>query len=189
MARESIHQVHSFNSFMKILMLTDNFNRAANFKKKLKSKNRFLCITYSIEACLKLYQSESQEVFFTTDPVDHIQPFDAVVLECESCGPRVVEVAKEILAVNPRQRIVLSLKTKSREAVAQDFAEQANDFLYVVQGPIAIQGLVDIVELKDVYSKLQKMSVDTDAIKRANFRHEQIINILNIVTGSKAPKY
>jgi hypothetical protein len=174
---------------MKILMLTDDSNRAASFKKQLRFKHHCLYIAYTVEACLKLYQNASQEVFFTTDPVDHIQPFDALVLECESCGPRVVEVAKEILAVNPRQRIVLSLKTKSREAVAQDFAEQANDFLYVVQGPIAIQGLVDIVELKDVYSKLQKMSVDTDAIKRANFRHEQIINILNIVTGSKAPKY
>jgi hypothetical protein len=33
------------------------------------------------------------------------------------------------------------------------------------------------------------MHVDTNIIKRANFRHEQIISILDIVTNSQAANY
>jgi hypothetical protein len=171
---------------MKILMLSDDLNRAASFEKELQFKNMSLIIAHTAEACLKLYHSESQEIFFKTDPVDHILPFDVVVLDCESCEIRVIDVTKEILAVNPRQRIVLTLEPGVYDRVTNEFAEEANHSLNIIRKPIAIHSLVDTVELKDVYLELQKMHLDTDAIRRADFRHEQIINIINIVNGSRA---
>jgi hypothetical protein len=174
---------------MKILILCDDVNRAASFEKELKLKDQSLIIAHTAEACLKLYYDESQLIFFNTDPVDHIQPFDAVVVDCESCEVNVIEISKEILAVNPRQRIVLTLEDVFYKRATNEFAEEANYSIDIVQKPIAIHSLVDIVKLKDVYSELQKMQLDTDAIRRANFRHEQIVNIINIVNGSRAAHF
>lgn len=170
---------------MKILMLNDDEDRVASFKRGLKLQNHSLLVTHDAETCLKLYQSESQDTFFKTDPVDHTQPFDAVVLDCDSCEVSVIEIAKEMLAVNPRQRVVMILKAEDYQNIKNEFREEERTSLDIIQKPIDVHSLIDIVELTEVYSELQKMHLDTDAIRRANFRHEQIINILNIVTGSK----
>jgi DNA-binding LytR/AlgR family response regulator len=166
-------------------MLNDDEDRVASFERRLKLLNHSLLITHDAEACLKLYQRESQETFFKTDPVDHIQPFDAVVLDCDSCEVSVIEIAKEMLAVNPRQRIVMILKAEGHQNITKEFREEEKTSLDIIQKPIDVLSLVDIVELTEVYSELQKMHLDTNAIRRANFRYEQIINILNIVTRSK----
>ena len=151
---------------------------------ELESRNHNLSVTKTPEACLKLYQSELQEIFFKTDPVEHIQPFDVVILDCDSCGAGGIEVAKEILAVNPRQRIVLIVTAEVYQSIAK-FSEEMKSSLAILRKPIGDHRIVDIIELKEVYLELQKMHVDIYIIKRANFRHEQIINILNIVTNSK----
>jgi hypothetical protein len=51
-----------------------------------------------------------------------------------------------------------------------------------------VQRVLDIIELKEVYSELEKMHVDTDAIRRTNFRHEQILNILNVASSAKSER-
>jgi CheY-like chemotaxis protein len=170
---------------MNILVLNDNKSRVPGYSRELESRNHNLSVTYNTEACLSLYQSELQEIFFKTDPVEHIQPFDAVILDCDVCGADGMEIAKEILAVNPRQRIVLIVTADVYQSIAK-FSEEVKSSLAILRKPIANHSLIDIIELKKVYLELQKMHVDTNIIKRANFRHEQIISILDIVTNSQA---
>jgi response regulator RpfG family c-di-GMP phosphodiesterase len=171
---------------MKILLLNDDEDRVSSYRRELKLRNHSLHVTSTPGPCLKLYQSELQEIFFNTDPVEHIQPFDIVILECESSGVSGIEIAKEILTVNPRQRIVLVLTSEVyHHSITKKLAEEASTSLAIIQGPAAIQSVIDLIELKEVYSELRKMQVDTDAIRRANFRHEQILNILNLVTNQR----
>jgi CheY-like chemotaxis protein len=173
---------------MNILVLNDNESRVLGYSRELESRNYNLSVTYNTEACLSLYQSELQEIFFKTDPVEHIQPFDAVILDCDVRGVDGMEIAKEILAVNPRQRIVLIVTADVYQSIAKS-SEVVNSSLAILRKPIANHSLIDIIELKKVYLELQKMYVDTNIIKRANFRHEQIISILDIVTNSQAANY
>jgi DNA-binding NtrC family response regulator len=169
---------------MKILMLIDDGDRMSSYKRELIQKNHHnLVLTCTAEACLRLYHYELQEISFKTDPVEHVQPFDVVVLDCKSCNG--IEIAKEILAVNPRQRIVLALTAEVYETVTKEFTDVVKTSLDLIQKPFTVQRLVDIVELKEVYSALHKMCIDTNLIRCANFRHEQIISILNIVTRSR----
>jgi response regulator RpfG family c-di-GMP phosphodiesterase len=178
-------QTNLIARFMKILMLNDDKDSVSNYKKELKLRNHTLFVTSTSEACLKLYQSELEEIFINTDPVEHIQPFDIVILECESCEVNGMEMTKEILTLNPRQRILLILTSESYQCIAKS-AEKEKTSLAILQKPIAIQSILNIIELKEVYSELEKMHVDTDVIRRANFRHEQILNILNVVSKTKA---
>ncbi len=173
---------------MKILMLNDDEESVSSYRRELTLRNHSLFLTSTREACLKLYQSELQDIFFKTDPVEHIQPFDALILDCESCGVSGMEIAKEILAVNPRQRIVLILTSKVFQSIAKKSAEEAKSSIAILQKPVAVHSVLDIIELKEVYSELEKMHVDTDAIRRANFRHEQILNILNVVSNAKSAR-
>jgi CheY-like chemotaxis protein len=169
---------------MDILMLKDNDNKVLDFKRELEFRNHNLLVAKTPQACLELYQSKLQEIFFKTDPVEHVQPFNVVILDCDSCGTGGIEVAKEILAVNPRQRIVLIVLAEIYESIAKS-SEEVKSSLVILRKPVANDRLIDIIELKEVYSELQKMNVDTNIIKLANFRHEQIIGILNIVTNLK----
>lgn len=93
-----------------------------------------------------------------------------------------IEIAKEILTVNPRQRIVLILTSE----VYQGIAKEVKTSFAILQKPIGIHRLLDIIELKEVYSELEKTHADTDVIRRANFRHDQILNILYIVGSAKS---
>ena len=173
---------------MKILMLNDDEESVSSYKRELTLRNHSLFLTSTPEACLKLYQSELQEIFFKTDPVEHIQPFDALILDCESCGVSGMEIAKEILAVNPRQRIVLIVTSKVYQSIAKKSAEEAKSSIAIIRKPVTVHNVLDIIELKEVYSELEKMHVDTYAIRRANFRHEQILNILNVVSTAKSAR-
>jgi response regulator RpfG family c-di-GMP phosphodiesterase len=170
---------------MKILMLNDDEKSVSCYRRELTLRNHSLFLTSTPEAFLKLYQSELQEIFFKTDPVEHIQPFDALILDCESCGVSGMEIAKEILAVNPRQRIVLIVTSKVYQSIAKKSAEEAKSSITILQKPVAVHRVLDIIELKEVYSELEKMHVDTEAIRRANFRHEQILNILTVVRNAR----
>jgi DNA-binding response OmpR family regulator len=173
---------------MKILMLNDDEESVSRYGKELKLRNHHLFVTSTPEACLKIYQSELQDIFFKTDPVEHIQPFDAMILDCGSCGVGVMEITKEILTVNPRQRIVLILTTEVYQSIAEELAGEERTSFAILQKPVAIHSILDTIELKEVYSELEKMHVDTDAIRRANFRHEQMLNILNVVGGAKSAR-
>jgi hypothetical protein len=109
-----------------------------------------------------------------------------VILEWESGGVSGMEIVKEILSVNPRQRIVLVLTSEVyHRSITKKLAEEPNTPLAIIQRPAAIQSVIDLIELKEVYSELRKKHVDTDAIRRANFRHEQILNILNLVSNQR----
>ena len=171
---------------MKILLLDDNEDSVTRYKRELKLRNHSLHVTSTPEACLKLYQSKLQEIFLKTDPVEHIQPFDAVILDSDSCRVSGMGIAKEILAVNSRQRVVLILTPEVYQSTAKDCVGEIQTSLAILQEPVTIHSILDMVELKEVYSKLEKMHIDTDVIRRANFRHEQIVQILNLVTSSKA---
>lgn len=171
---------------MKILMLNDNEDSVSSYKRELRLRNHRLFVANTPETFLKLYQSELQEIFFKTDPVEHIQPFDIVILDCESCGASGMEIAKEILTVNPRQRIVLLLTSEVYQSIAKKSIEEVKTSLVILQKPVPMHSILDMIELKEVYSELEKMHVDTELIRRANFRHEQILNILHIVSNQRS---
>jgi hypothetical protein len=99
-----------------------------------------------------------------------------------------MEIASAILALNPRQRVVLILTSEVYQSIPKKSAEKAKSSIAILQKPIAVHIAIDIIELKEVYSEIEKMHVDTDAIRRASFRHEQILNFLDSVRSAKSAR-
>lgn len=142
--------------------------------------------TQNGEECLKVYHEESQVIRLKTNLSERLQPFDAVVLDYKMPRINGMEVAKEILAVNPHQRIIFASAYVKETLV--DSIKQLNQVVELMQKPFGENALIDTIEDRGIYSELQKLNVDISDIKAANLRHEQITKILDILRNAQRGK-
>jgi len=166
---------------MKILIAEDEEDIALVYEKALETRKHEVTITFNGEDCLKTYHDKAYYMKFQTLPSlnrysTNISPFDVLLLDYKLPDMNGMEVAKEILAVNPHQRIIF-VSAYVKETL-QDSVKQLHQIVELMQKPITINELIDTVEDKDVYNELKKLNVDLDVIKAANPTHEQIMDLL-----------
>ena len=115
--------------------------------------------------------------------MEHIQPYDAVILDYKMPKIDGLEVGKEIIAVNPRQRLIFASAYLDDTLIEPIKGMKRDGEIEVLYKPFVQQTLVDKVEDKEIYSDLQKLNVDfdIDCIKAADFRHDQLKDMLQIL--------
>jgi DNA-binding response OmpR family regulator len=167
---------------MKLLVAEDHYDTSLLYKMTLEERGHEVRIENNGEDSLKNYQEELQKVNINTDPSEHIQPYDSVILDYKIPKINGIEVGKEILAVNPRQRIIFaSAYPLSKESIINKSVEGIRSNVDILRKPFTQQTLVDKIENKETYSELQKLDVDIDCIKAADFRHDQLKDMLRIL--------
>jgi CheY-like chemotaxis protein len=97
-----------------------------------------------------------------------------------------LEVAKEIFAVNPHQRIVFA-SAYLRDTLLES-VEKLNRLVEVLNKPFGKQELIDTIEDKSIYLELQNMDIDIDLLKKADLRHEQLKDTLDLLKRIKQQK-
>jgi CheY-like chemotaxis protein len=177
--RETFHMRSRQTSVMKILIAEDDKDTALLFKMALEKRGHRVITAQNGEDCLKIYQEELQNIRLKTDLSERVQPFDAVILDYKMPKINGMEVAKEILAVNPHQRIVFASAYVKETLV--DSIKELNQVVELMQKPFGESALIDTIEDKGIYSELQKLNVNVSDIKAANLRHEQIRELLDIL--------
>lgn len=91
-----------------------------------------------------------------------------------------LEVAHEILKANPHQRIIFA-----SGYVQETFLEsvmQLKQMIEIMKKPFSLQALVDTVEDKEIYLKLEKLNVDVSTIKDLHLSHAQIKTYFDILS-------
>ena len=171
---------------MKILIAEDDKDTALLFRMALQKRGHSVFTTNNGEDCLKLYHDHFQDIREKTDLSEHIQPFDAVVLDYKMPKINGMEVAKEILAVNPHQRIIFASAYVKETLV--DSIKELNQVVELMQKPFGESALIDTIEDKGIYSELRKLNINVSDIKAANLRHEQIREILDILRNIQKGK-
>lgn len=171
---------------VKVLIAEDERDTALLFKMALEKRGHQVITTQNGEECLKVYHEESQVIRLKTNLSERLQPFDAVVLDYKMPRINGMEVAKEILAVNPHQRIIFASAYVKETLV--DSIKQLNQVVELMQKPFGEKALIDTIEDRGIYSELQKLNVDISDIKAANLRHEQITKILDILRNAQRGK-
>jgi CheY-like chemotaxis protein len=175
---------------MKILIAEDDYIIAMQYLVALKNRNHEVLLTYDGEDCLKRYRkafnklvSEQQQLqqLQTTDPKtlkddSNILPFDAVVLDYRMPKKDGMDVAREILAVNPQQRIIFA-STYVEESL-EDMVKQLKQVVELLQKPFEPGALVDTIEDKEIYEGLEKLNANIKQIKALNPTHEQLRDLL-----------
>src|ERR687885_2915455 len=148
---------------MEILIAEDDSDTASSYKKALEEGNHKVTITDNGEHCLKIYHEKLEDVKYKTNATEHIQPFDAVILDYKMPKIDGMEVAKEILSVNPRQRIIFA-SAYVKETLL-DSIKNLHQIVELMQKPFAVKTLLDTIEDKETYSELLELNVDIDLIK------------------------
>ena len=171
---------------MRILVAEDDHDTAKVFKQTLEHRGHIVTLTTNGEDCLKIYNDRLQNVKLHRDPREHVQPFDAVIIEYMIPMVSGLEVAKEILAVNPHQRVIFA--STNPKDILKDSLQQLKQSVEVLNKPFSEQALIDSVEDKNIYSALKDLNVNTGCIKNANLRHEQLREVLYVLKRARFGK-
>ena len=175
--------VEEHDKRMKILLAEDNQEISALYNITLRPRGHRVTVTNNGEECLQVYHRELQNVTLNTNPSDHVQPFDAVILDYKIPKINGIEVAKEILAINSHQRIIFASAYVNDILVYS--VQQLNQPVELLQKPFGQDELLDTIEDKEIYSELQKLNVNVDDIKVANLRHEQLRGVLEVLRNTR----
>lgn len=171
----------------KILIAEDDEDTALTYEMALKDAGYEAKIVDNGEDCAKIYLEKFQEYRLlkskktAVHPYD--QPFEVVILDYRMPGMDGLQVAKEILAVNPRQRIIFA--SAYVKETLKDSVKGLKQVVELLQKPFSPQILVDTIRDKQVYKQLKRYKVDTKMLQKAELTHEQLMELLNIMKRAR----
>jgi CheY-like chemotaxis protein len=171
----------------RILIAEDDEDTAMTYKMALKEAGYEVKIVDNGEDCAKIYLEKFQEFRLlkskrtTVHPFD--QPFEVVILDYRMPRMDGLQVAKEILTVNPRQRIIFA--SAYVKETLKDSVKGLKQVVELLQKPFSSQILVDTVRDKQVYKQLRRYKVNTKVLQKAELTHEQLMDLLNIMKRTR----
>jgi CheY-like chemotaxis protein len=110
-------------------------------------------------------------------------PFDAVVLDYRMPKKDGLEAAKEILALNPSQRIIFAsayVKETLRESV-----KELRQVVELMQKPFLPEALVDVLEDSEAYPELKKLFGNVKKMSEIDLENPTPDQIRDIFEGLK----
>jgi CheY-like chemotaxis protein len=150
---------------MRILIAEDEHDIALSYKSTLERNNHEVIIASNGEECLELYRNDSKQISESNsgNSSSFSSTFDAVILDYKMPKKDGIEVAKEILELNPNQRIIFASAYVKETLVYA--VKNLKQVVELMQKPFDANALVDTVEDKGVYEDLKKLMVSVRQIK------------------------
>ena len=164
---------------MNILIAEDDVDTSRMYLMLLREKGHRVIVTNDGEDCLVIYNNEFSNLRNSSDLREHLQPFDVVILDHRIPKMEGLEVAKEIISLNPHQRIIIA--SAYNKDVFNEAAEYFELPLEILQKPFTGKMLLNTLNDTTLYQKLKKYLKDVDPIKKAKLRHEQLKMIADLL--------
>jgi CheY-like chemotaxis protein len=162
---------------MRILIAEDESDISHTYRVALESRNHDVKIANDGISCLRIYREELANRRPTSSdksmkynnnaqgsPPSTTSPFDVVVLDYKMPGKDGMEVAKEILAINPDQRIIFA--SAYVKETLENSVKELKKVVELLQKPFEIQAFIDTIEDTEVYKELKKIMVNIREIDR-----------------------
>lgn len=145
---------------MRILVAEDENDIGSLYCSILVNRGHEVILTSNGEECLNMYRQKLQErqQRYHDDQISSSYP-DVVILDYRMPKKDGIQVAKEILHVNPEQRIIFA-----SAYVMQTLVESVKELKRVVelmQKPFSMSALVDTVENTEAYEGLKTLMATT----------------------------
>ncbi len=156
---------------LKILIAEDENAIAVPYKIALEQRNHEVVLTEDGEECIKTYYDALKRM-----PKSNGSPFDVVVLDYRMPKKDGMEVAKEILAENPCQRIIFASAYVKETLV--DSVKQLKQIVELMQKPFELDALIDTIEDKEIYGELEKLNAKVHYIRDLDPTHEEIKDLV-----------
>jgi DNA-binding NtrC family response regulator len=164
---------------MRILIAEDESDISHTYRVALELRNHDVNIANDGISCLKIYREELANRSLTSSDKstkynNNAQgsaplaksPYDVVVLDYKMPGKDGMEVAKEILTINPDQRIIFA--SAYVKETLENSVKELKRVVELLQKPFEIQAFIDTIEDKQVYEELKKIMINIRAIDDDN---------------------
>ena len=170
---------------MKILIPEDDRDITFLYRVVLKDRKHHPTLTDNGEDCLTIYRQKLKNFVSRIGSIDNniLHVFDMVILDYRMPGTNGIEVAKEIIRINPKQRIIIA-SAYPRESLFYSMKE-LGELVEFVQKPFDLRTLIDAIENKQFYSELQRVNQDAATQEFNLLTHEQISDLPEIMLNSK----
>jgi CheY-like chemotaxis protein len=173
----------TISNIVKVLVAEDDYSTADLYRRVLKDRGHDVTVVNRGEQCLKKYSEQLSIVRDTSPAHGHASPYDSVILDYKLPDINGLEVAKEILTLNPHQRIIIL------SAYASEILSRASDWsnipMEVLEKPISNDVLIDTVEDAPIFDELKKFDLNIDVFKKGGFSHEQLRELADILKSVK----
>ena len=164
---------------MRILIAEDESDISHTYRVALESRNHDVNIANDGISCLKIYREELANRRRTSSDSSTkynnnahgsaplaTSPYDVVVLDYKMPGKDGMEVAKEILTINPDQRIIFA--SAYVKETLENSVKELKRVVELLQKPFEIRAFIDTIEDKQVYEELKKIMINIRAIDDDN---------------------
>ena len=161
---------------LSILVMEDDREIASLYRQILVSRGHKVTITRLGEECLQTYTDRLQESFAKKPRTSNVQQFDVVILDYKMPDRDGLEVAKEILTINPHQRIIIASAYLMKTLI--DGIMELSIPIEILEKPISNKMLIDTIEDTAIYKELRTLKIDIEPFKLS---HELLKKILDIL--------
>ena len=158
--------------------MEDDSDTAKLFSHLSKTKGHRVTIARTAEECLKTYGKGLQKLKSKQTPSGTV-PYEAVILDYNLPDRNGLEVAKEILAISPHQRIIFV--SAYAEDTLTGTINELNMPVEVLQKPVSNDVLINTIEDKKIYDELKRLGLNPEDFKKASLNHEVLRKISDIL--------
>jgi CheY-like chemotaxis protein len=174
-----IYIFYIYGDDVKILIAEDETDVLKLYKGALERRGHKVVVARDGEEGLKAYEDSLMQEDSKIGKT-YVSSFDVVVLDYKMPKKDGMEVAKSILKVSPRQRIIFAsayVKDTLMESV-----KKLDRVVELIQKPFELRRLVDTIEDMEVYTKLQEFNVNIEKIRGLNLNHDQLLELTEHVS-------
>jgi DNA-binding response OmpR family regulator len=162
---------------MRILIAEDDTDISEAYKDALEARKHIVMLAENGEECLEIYKKElKREQTEIENGERRGTPFDAVILDYMMPRKDGMQVAKEILEINPKQRIIFA--SAYVEETLEDTVKQLKQVVELMQKPFGADALVNTIEDKEIYEGLKQIMLNLKQIKDDNPSPKQLKSLL-----------
>lgn len=162
---------------MKVLIAEDDHNAASLYQTALGDRGHEALLTYDGQQCIETYVRALHESLDNdSSPNGSYSPFHAIVLDYKMPKMNGLDVAKEILSINPHERIIFA-SAHVIDTLAQSISELGK-VVELLQKPFEMDAFVDLLEDLNITKGLQELNVDVKRINELKPTREQLRDLL-----------
>jgi len=125
-----------------------------------------------------LPSSSNSSLLFSPPP-----HYNAVVLDYRMPKKDGLEAAKEILALNPSQRVIFA--SAYVEETLRDSIKELSQIVELIQKPFLPEALVEVIEDTEAYPELKKLFANVSNMTESDFENPSPAQIKDILEGLK----
>ena len=165
-----------FNKELNVLVIEDEKDLVAEYKYFLEINGHHVTDAFSGEEGLEKFHALSQK---------QKPPFDVVILDYQLPKKNGVQVAKDMLNSNPKQRIIFA--SAYVEETLRESIKELGHIVELLQKPFTLKTLNDTINDREIYAELEKLNVDIANLKDVEPTHAQIRDYLELMKKSQNP--